>query len=530
MINETDMAALRMQLADRLRRRKPGGNKAVAAGEEPRPRSVLVCGAGGCASGGGRQLYAALRDELLRRGLAGQVELVPTGCLGLCAEGPVLAIAPEGVVYSRVGVADVWEIVEDHLLAGKPVERLLAGYIAPEEGLYSAETRRITARWGIINPERLEEAVAAGSYRALAAAVLRKESVELVRLAGEFLPGFGPADGVVATLNEPAPGVYLRSTLAESDPHSLLEGLALAAIAVNAPLAVLHVPAEYTLAAERLRLALRAAVEAGFLGDGLFGGEASLRVELCVGEEDFLQKDDSALLEALGGRRAAPAPADPIDPAASGCGVLGGLRVRIASPESLVRLAFAASSRLAAAEEPSAEEETVLLALSGRLLRPRLCEASASMTLRELIEQMGGGLPEGDELQAVQFGGPTGGLLRPDQLEVPLNAAGLRAWREGMGAPVLTAIGGDESLLDALRSVYRYLGRHSCGQCSVCRIGLARVEERLGAAGEEPDAEAVRQLAELGKQLREASRCGFGRSAARPLLTYLAHFCGVEVE
>lgn len=531
MLTETDLAAIRVRLGDRLRRRIPGAVPAAAGsggGQEPAPRSVLVCGAGGC-SGGGRQLYAAMRDELLRRGLSEQVELVSAGCLGLCGAGPVLLVAPEGAVYTGVRVSDVWEIVEDHLLAGKPVERLLAGYAGPEGKLFSGETRLIISRWGTVNPERLEEAVAAGAYQALAEAVLRRTPASLGEPAARLIAGSAQADCLVCSLNESAPGASIRRTLAESDPHSLLEGMALAAYAVGAEQAVLHVPAEYALAAERLRLALRSAEDAGFLGRRILGSEFSLRVEIRTGVEEFLQKDAPALLEALHGRRAAPEAA--IEGLSGGPFSVDGERVLAANPESLVRLAFAAASLYGVPGACPSGADTQLLSLGGRIQRPRLCEAASAVSLRELIDGIGGGVPAGESVQAVQYGGPAGGFLRPDQLDAPLCSARLRAWSEGMGAPVLTVIGGRENLLDSLRVAYRYLGSRSCGRCSTCRIGLARMEERLSEySEEEPDDAILHQLLELGRQLMETSRCAFGRSSAIPILTYLAHFRGISRE
>ncbi|WP_058302076.1 (2Fe-2S) ferredoxin domain-containing protein [Gorillibacterium timonense] len=545
-MTETDLETIKLQWADKMRRRKRSPIEEVVAGgsREPALRSVMVCGASGCHDKQGRELYATVRDELIRRKQDERIELVQTGCLGICGQGPVLVVYPEGTVYTSVHVSDVWEIVEDHLQAGRPVERLVAGYIGATEdatpqalslpqserpfmeewSFFSGQTRVLTSRWGKINPERLEEAIGAGEYRAWTDAVLRKNPSDLLELAQSYLPDSSQADCLVCSLNEAAPGLVLRQALAESDPHSLIEGLALAGYAVGASCGYIHVPAEYELAARRLRLAIQEASASGLLGEGILGSGYSFRLELCIGEEDFLQKEATALLEALKGRRAIPGGG--VESALGRLFFEGGA-VMVGAPETFALLSHAAAEAGKQADPVVVSDvgKTQLLALSGRIRQPGICEVAASLALGKVIESVGGGVPEGEAVRAVQYGGPAGGYLRPDQCGLPLSNPTLLKWSEGMGAPEVRVIGEKESLLDAVRTAYGFLGNQSCGRCSTCRIGLMRIEESLSRLTEEdPDAGLLRHLRELAELLRETASCSFGHSAANPLLTYLDHF------
>lgn len=511
-------------------------------------RRVLVCGGAGCVSSG----CAAVRDALLARVAEASpagVEVVVTGCIGACALGPLVLVEPEDVLYCRVRPDDAREIVESHLVGGRVVERLAwrdaEGRVCPtlaDIPFFARQVKLVLRNCGRIDPEDVDEYLERGGYRALEEVVTRWtparviEAVEAAGLRGRGGAGFPTARKwefarreperpkyVVCNADEGDPGAFMDRSVLEGDPHSVLEGLAIAGYAIGAEKGFVYVRAEYPLALSRLEIALAQAYERGLLGRRLFGTDFNFDVEVRVGAGAFVCGEETALLASLEGRRGMPRPRPPF-PARSG--YLGHPTV-INNVETLanVPLIIREGPEKFASLGTEKSRGTKVFALAGKINLTGLVEVPMGTTLREIIFDIGGGIPGGKRFKAAQTGGPSGGCIPAQFLDVPVDYESLAGLGSIMGSGGLIVLDEDTCMVDVARFFLQFTRDESCGKCPPCREGipqmLAILDRIVAGRGRETDLE---DLERLGRFIKLTALCGLGQTAPNPVLSTLRYF------
>jgi NADH-quinone oxidoreductase subunit F len=521
---------------------------AERSGERP----LVLVGAAMCGrSAGALDTLAAIREEVARRGLDAEVR--ETGCMGHCyAEPMVLVYSPgwDPLVYHHVKPGLGRALVAQHLEAGEPILEHLLGALGPSELLptmsdmprYGGETRRLLARGGVIDPTRLDDSLAQGSYRGLARALdeMTPEGViDEVRRAGiRGLGGAGfptwrkwqacreaPGDEkhVICNADEGDPGAFMDRMLLESDPHRVLEGLALAGLAVGTARGHVYVRAEYPLAAERVRLAIAQAREAGIFGERLLSVGPPFDVTVELGAGAFVCGESSALMHSIEGRRGMPRvrPPQSVQSGLNGTPtVLNNVKTYAA-----VALALAEGAEWFASVGTERSKGTAVFALAGKVVGTGLVEVPMGTTLRTIIDDVGGGVPKGRAFKAAQIGGPSGGCLPDALLDVPVDFDSLAAAGSMMGSGGLVVLDENDCMVDVARYFLEFTQRESCGKCSFCRIGtrhLLDILERI-VRGEGRD-EDLALLESLAEEVRDGSLCNLGATAPNPILTTLRYF------
>jgi NADH:ubiquinone oxidoreductase subunit F (NADH-binding)/(2Fe-2S) ferredoxin/NAD-dependent dihydropyrimidine dehydrogenase PreA subunit len=516
----------------------------------PGLRELLVCGGSGCLAARSSELARLLREEVARAGLAERARVVPVGCLGLCARGPLVLVCPEGVLYGAVGEAEARRIVAEHLVSGHPVEELevrerdgSGGWRRGREiPFYARQVRLALRNCGLVDPESLEESVAREGYLALERALLEWSPEEVLAslkrsgLRGRGGAGFptglkwemvreAPAEEkyVVCNADESDPGAFGDRALIEGDPHSLIEALAIAARVVGAHRGFVFLRAEYGLAVERLAGALEEARRHGLLGEGILGSDFRFDLELRLGGGAFVCGEETALLQSLEGRRGVPRPRPPF-PAQRG------LRGRPTLINNVETLANVPPILLRGAEwfralGAGSSRGTKVFALAGDVVHTGLVEVPMGIPLGDLVSPIGGGLRPGRSLKAFQPGGPTGACL-------PASAAGLTVDHESfhaagatMGSGGLIVLDDTSCMVELARFYTEFLSEESCGKCPPCRVGTRVLLSLLESVGRgEGGEETLETVEELGRHLGANSLCGLGQNAANPALSTLRHF------
>jgi NADH-quinone oxidoreductase subunit F len=534
-------AALRAELA-----------AAPAAGGEgkgpPAPRTVRVCMGGSCLASGAREVKAALAAQLAARGMQPGVALVETGCMGPCACGPVV-LMPDGTFYQGVTPADAEEIVGRHLARGERVERLLTrdehGVAQPtrrEIPFLSRQTAVVLRNCGLIDPGRVTDYIARDGYRALAG-VLRAGDPDAViaalktaGLRGRGGAGFpthlkwmftrqaaGDKKYVLCNADEGDPGAYMDRSVLEGDPHSVIEGMAIAAFAVGADEGFVYVRAEYPLAVERLRLAIAKARELGLLGRGILGTDFSFDLDIRMGSGAFVCGEETALIASIEGRRGEPRPRPPF-PAQQGLWgrptVLNNVETYANVPAILLR-----GAEWYAGIGSPASHGTKVFALAGAVRNTGLVEVPVGTTLGDLVFDIGGGIRGGRAFKAAQIGGPSGGCIPRRHLNVRLDYETLEQLGAIMGSGGLIVMDDETCMVDVARFFMEFVQDESCGKCVPCRVGTRRMLEILNriceGRGEMADLE---RLERLGRFVKDGSLCGLGQTAPNPVLSTLRHF------
>jgi NADH-quinone oxidoreductase subunit F len=535
-------------LVARRIRRSPGGGGRGQAPEAP--RQVLVCVGGGCLASGSMDIVRALEAEVERLGLTARVKVVKTGCMGPCAAGPVVRVIPDDVFYEGVQPADVREIVERHMRGGEIVERLTRKDPAtgrplphPDQIEYFRRQRKVVLRnCGLVDPLRIEEYIAMDGYGALAKAVfqLKPERVcEVVlesglrgRGGGGFPTGLkwnltrkakGERKNVVCNADEGDPGAFMDRSVLEGDPHSVIEGMAIAAHAIGAQRGYVYCRAEYPLAIERLGRAIEQAREYGLLGDRILGSDFSFDLEIRMGSGAFVCGEETALMTSIEGRRGEPRPRPPF-PAAKGLWGLPTLLNNVetfASVPPIVLKGAAWYAQMGTARSKG----TKVFALAGAVRHTGLVEVPIGLSLGEIIYDIGGGIPGGKEFKAAQIGGPSGGCIPKEHLNVPLDYEALTELGAIMGSGGLIVMDSDACMVDVARFFLEFVQEESCGKCPPCRVGTKRLLEMVTAIcegrGQEGD---IERLIELSQRIKDASLCGLGKTAPNPVLSTLRHF------
>ncbi|MBC7092584.1 SLBB domain-containing protein [Candidatus Bipolaricaulota bacterium] len=506
---------------------------------------VLICSGTACQSSGGLHVKRALLQALADHGLASEVQLVETGCMGPCELGPVLLVYPEGTFYVRVRPEDAAEIVVEHFLKGRPVRRLLWTEGAPpprEIPFFARQKKLVLANSGVIDPERIEEYIAVGGYEALGRALTQMTPEQVIAevrrsgLRGRGGAGFptgakweavraapGTPKYVICNADEGDPGAFMDRAVLEGDPHSVLEGMAIAAYAVGANHGYIYVRAEYPLAVRRLEVAIAQARKLGVLGERIFDADFSFDIELRMGAGAFVCGEETALIASIEGRRGEPRPRPPY-PATSG---LWGKPTLINNVETYasVRHIILNGADWFAQIGTAGSKGTKVFALAGKVRNTGLVEVPMGITLRELIFDIGGGVPAGRAFKAVQIGGPSGGCLPASLLDVPVDYDSLREHGAIMGSGGLIVLDDSACMVNVAKFFLEFTADESCGKCIPCRVGtrmMLGILDRITRG--EGDEEDLRRLVEIGEMVRAASLCGLGQTAPNPVLSTLRYF------
>jgi len=510
----------------------------------------MVCGGTGCTSSGSDNVATAFVNEIKKAGLDNEVAVIRTGCFGLCELGPVVVIYPEGVFYSKMKPEYVPEIVEEHLLKGRPVTKYLFGETVTEKEIkpleettfYKKQMRVALRNCGIIDPEDIEEAVAMGAYEALGKVLTTMTPEQVINemkksgLRGRGGGGFPTGlkwefaykqketpKYVVCNADEGDPGAFMDRSIMEGDPHSVLEGMAIAGYAIGANHGVIYVRAEYPLAVKRLQIAIKQAREYGLLGENIFGTDFSFDVEIRFGAGAFVCGEETALLNSVMGRRGEPRPRPPY-PAVKG---LWSKPTIINNVETFANVPVIISNGAEWFSSIGTEKSkgTKVFALTGKVNRTGLIEVPMGTTLREIIFDIGGGIPDGKRFKAVQIGGPSGGCIPEEHLDTMIDYDSLISLGAMMGSGGLVVMDEDTCMVNVAKFFLEFIVDESCGKCAPCRIGTKRMLEILdkitSGKGEPED---IDRLEKLATTVRDTALCGLGQTAPNAVLSTLRYF------
>ena len=512
-------------------------------------RRILVCQGTGCISGRSDQVYEALKTEVQQSGLK-DVSVDFTGCHGFCEQGPNVVIEPEGIFYTHVQQEDAAEIVSSHLGDGQPVERLF--YRDPVSGqamplysdikFYAKQQRVVLRNCGHINPERIEDYIASGGYRALKKALLEMTPEEVVGeitksgLRGRGGAGFptgrkwefcrnGPTEEkyVICNADEGDPGAFMDRSILEADPHAVIEGLAIAGYAIGANEGYIYVRAEYPLAVHRFRVALQQAQERGYLGKDILGSGFNFTIHVKEGAGAFVCGEETALIASIESRRGMPRPRPPF-PAQSG---LGGNSTNINNVKTLAAVPAIVDrgAEWFASLGTEKSRGTAVFALSGKIANSGLVEVPMGTPLSTIIYDIGGGIPRGKQLKAVQTGGPSGGCIPAHLVDLPVDYESLAEIGSIMGSGGMVVLDNTNCMVDMARFFLSFTTAESCGKCSVGRIGTRLMHETLKRiTNGEGTADDIELLKETSDVMQTACLCALGRTASNPVLTTLRYF------
>ena len=511
---------------------------------------VLVCGVTGCTSSGSQRIIDRLEKEIAAQGLSEEVGVVKTGCFGLCALGPIMIVYPEGTFYSMVQEDDIPEIVAEHLLKGRVVTRLLyeettkTDKITPlnETNFYKKQHRVALRNCGVINPEDIEEYIGTGGYEALGIVLTEKKPEDVIQilldsgLRGRGGAGFptglkwkfaaaNEADQkyVCCNADEGDPGAFMDRSILEGDPHAVLEAMAIAGYAIGASQGYIYVRAEYPIAVKRLEIAIAQAREYGLLGENIFESGFNFDIELRLGAGAFVCGEETALMTSIEGSRGEPRPRPPF-PALKGLfqkpTILNNVETFANIPQIIVN-----GPEWFASMGTEKSKGTKVFALGGKINNTGLVEIPMGTTLREIVEEIGGGIPGGKKFKAAQTGGPSGGCIPAEHLDVPIDYDNLIAIGSMMGSGGLIIMDEDTCMVDIAKFFLEFTVDESCGKCTPCRIGTRRMLEILEKITKgQAEMEDLDRLEELCNHLKTSSLCALGQTAPNPVLSTLRYF------
>ena len=511
---------------------------------------VLVCGGTGCTSSNSQAIIETLEAQIAEKGLSEEIKVIKTGCFGLCALGPIMIVYPEGSFYSQVKVEDIPEIVEEHLLKGRIVTRLLYDETVTEteikslnETKFYAKQERVALRnCGVIDPENIDEYIAYDGYQALAKCLTEykpedvinviKESGLRGRGGGGFPTGLkwsfcaaNAADQkyVVCNADEGDPGAFMDRSVLEGDPHCIIEAMAICGYAVGATEGYVYVRAEYPIAVNRLQIAIDQAKEYGLLGKNIFNSGFDFDLHIRLGAGAFVCGEETALMTSIEGNRGEPRPRPPF-PAVKGLfgkpTVENNVETFANVPQIILKGADWFSSM---GTEKS--KGTKVFALGGKINNTGLVEVPMGTTLREVIEEIGGGIPNGKKFKAAQTGGPSGGCIPASLMDTPIDYDNLTAIGCMMGSGGLIVMDEDNCMVDIAKFFLDFTVDESCGKCTPCRIGTKRLREMLEKITDgKATLKDLDELEELCYYIKENSLCGLGQTAPNPVLATLKFF------
>ena len=527
----------------------------VRDGQAPNPANlakhhVLVCAGTGCSSSDSMEVMAALEKQLAEAGLSAEIDVVKTGCFGFCSLGPIMVVYPEGTFYTHVKVSDVPEIVESHFKGGQLVERLL--YEVPGTGTKATDMssipffqkqKRVALRnCGTINPENIGEAIAHGAYQGLGKALTTMTPAEVVAEveksgirgrggAGfptgkkwKFAAGYQSDEKyVVVNADEGDPGAFMDRSILEGDPHSILEAMAIGGYAIGAHHGFIYVRAEYPIAVGRLEIAIAQAREAGLLGKNIMGTGFDFDVDIRLGAGAFVCGEETALLTSVEGKRGEPRPRPPF-PAEKG---LWNVPTFVNNVETLANIPviFTEGAEAFASVGTAGSKGTKVFAMAGKVNNIGLVEVPMGTTLREMIYDIGGGIPDGKAFKAAQTGGPSGGCLPASALDTEIDFDTLVAAGSMMGSGGLIVLDETTCMVDIAKFYLEFTQDESCGKCPPCRIGTKRMLEILDKITlGEGTMEDIANLETLAKTISTSALCALGQTAPNPILATLKFF------
>jgi len=512
-------------------------------------RHILICAGTGCISSGALEVKETLVDELEKHGLTNKVRIIMSGCHGFCEKGPIFIVYPEDVFYCGVQPEDVKEIVEEYLVKGNMVERLLYHDPVNDEThvshdqimFYHKQLRQALRNCGVIDPENIDEYIIRGGYKGLKNA-LKMEPVEVVNevkssgLRGRGGAGFptgmkwqfansskGDKKYVVCNADEGDPGAFMDRSLLEGDPHAVLEGMCIAGRAIGADEGYIYVRSEYPLAIKRLRTAIGQAEEYGMLGENVLGLGFNFKIKIKEGAGAFVCGEETALLASIEGKRGVPRHRPPF-PAVEG---LWGKPTCINNVETLanVPLILRHGAEKFASIGTEGSKGTKVFALTGKVNNTGLVEVPMGVTIREVVFDIGGGIREGKKFKAAQIGGPSGGCIPEEHLDLPIDFDSLTTAGAMMGSGGLVVVDEDTCMVDMARYFLSFTKKESCGQCAPCRLGTTQMynilEDITEGRGKPED---LKLLEELAWAIKKGSMCGLGQTAPNPVLTTLRYF------
>ncbi|MBR5295513.1 MAG: 4Fe-4S binding protein [Clostridia bacterium] len=512
-------------------------------------RAVVLCGGTGCLSSNSAEIQEKFKTLIAEKGLSDKVTVNQVGCFGFCSQGPFVKIYPEDTLYRLVTIEDVEEIVEKDLIGGETIERLLyidpvtQEKIAKQEDItfYKKQVRVALHGCGSINPEDINEALGAEAFKGLAKALKmdRKDVIKEVldsglrgRGGGGFPTGrkwqfaYDQPDGekyVVCNGDEGDPGAFMDRSILEGNPLAVIEGMAIAGYAIGAQNGYFYVRAEYPIAVNRLKLAIEQAEEMGLLGDNILGSGFSFRAHVRLDAGAFVCGEETALLNSIEGQRGMPRPRPPF-PAVKG---LWECPTIVNNVESLACVPYILRNGADSITKYGTEKSrgTKVFALGGKINNVGLVEIPMGTTLRELIYDIGGGIPGGKKFKAIQTGGPSGGCLTEKDLDTPIDFDNLVAKGSMMGSGGAIVMDEDNCMVDVAKFYMEFICDESCGKCSPCRIGTKRLLEYLNKITDgKATMKDLEELEELANTIKIGSLCALGQTAANPVLSTLASF------
>ncbi len=511
---------------------------------------VLVCGGTGCTSSGSAKVIDALKAELEKNGLTEEVQVIKTGCFGLCAVGPIMIVYPEGSFYSRVQAENIPEIVTEHLLKGRPVKRLLYKETVTEDMIKSlnhtpfyAKQKRVALRnCGVINPENIDEYIAYDGYEALAKCLMKYKPEEVIQIVKDsglrgrggagFLTGlkwqFAAANHadqkyVCCNADEGDPGAFMDRSVLEGDPHSVIEAMAIAGYAIGASQGYIYIRAEYPIAVKRLEIAINQAREYGLLGKNIFSTGFDFDIEIRLGAGAFVCGEETALMTSIEGKRGEPRPRPPF-PAVKG---LFGKPTILNNVETYANIAqiILKGPEWFSSMGTEKSKGTKVFALGGKIHNTGLVEVPMGTTLREVIEEIGGGIPNGKKFKAAQTGGPSGGCIPAEHFDIPIDYDNLISIGSMMGSGGLIVMDEDNCMVDIAKFFLEFTVDESCGKCTPCRIGTKRLYEMLDKITKgQGTLEDLDKMEKLCYYIKNNSLCGLGQTAPNPVLSTLRYF------
>ncbi len=511
---------------------------------------VLICGGTGCTSSRSDQIEVKFNEILKQRGLDSEIKVVRTGCFGLCEAGPIVIVYPEGAFYSHIKVEDVDEIVEEHLYKGRIVKRLLYKDSVKEDliksidqvDFYKKQMRIALSHCGIINPEDITEYIAYNGYEALGRVLTEmtpqqvidtiKESGLRGRGGGGFPTGLkweftakaaGDKKYVLCNADEGDPGAFMDRSILEGDPHAVIEAMAIAGYAVGSDQGFIYIRAEYPIAVKRLEIAIKQARENGLLGKNIFGTDFSFDIEIRLGAGAFVCGEETALIASIEGQRGMPRNKPPF-PANKGLWQKPTLINNVETYANVPKIILNGAEWFTQIGTEKSKG-TKVFALGGKINNTGLVEIPMGTTLREVIYDVGGGIPNGKKFKAVQTGGPSGGCLTADHLDTSIEYETLVALGSMMGSGGMIVMDEDTCMVDIARFFLDFTVEESCGKCTPCREGTKRMLEILekitSGKGEPEDIDRLESLAET---IKSSSLCGLGQTAPNPVLSTLKYF------
>jgi NADH-quinone oxidoreductase subunit F len=511
---------------------------------------ILLCGGTGCHASGSLNVKKALTEELTKRNLTDEIKVVETGCNGFCAMGPIMVVYPDGIIYMLVQPDDIPEFVEEHLIKGRPLERLLykepaTAEIIPtmqEIPFFALQELRVLRNRGLIDPEKIDEYIATDGYAGMAKALTEMTSEEIIQevldsgLRGRGGAGFptglkwkfaagspGDVKYVLCNADEGDPGAFMDRSVLEADPHAVLEGMIIAAKAIGAHHGYIYCRAEYPLALTRLNIAIEQAKEYGLLGKDILGSGFDLDLEIYQGAGAFVCGEETALMTSIEGKRGMPRPRPPF-PAIAGLWQKPSVLNNVETLANIGQIILKGSGWYAAVGNEKSKG-TKVFALTGDVNNVGLVEVPMGTSLGTIVYDIGGGIPDGKQFKAAQLGGPSGGMIPIQHLNAPIDYETVAQLGAIMGSGGLIVMNEDKCAVDMARFFMDFCQDESCGKCTPCREGTKRMLEILTniceGRGQEGDIELLEEMAEV---IKDAALCGLGQTAPNPVLSTIRYF------